>query len=84
MTVSLENEEIVIENDVKARLFNLRWVESKGRLPMCWRLAGKMESLSMKHIIAGIIGFLILGVMLSAAHAENGYLATRPRLTGAH
>ena len=34
MTVSLENEEIVIENDVKARLFNLRWVESKGRLPM--------------------------------------------------
>ncbi len=34
MTVSLENEEIVIENDVKAKLFNLRWVESKGRLPM--------------------------------------------------
>jgi len=34
MTVSLENEEIVIENGVKARLFNLRWVESKGRLPM--------------------------------------------------
>ncbi len=32
--MSLENEEIVIENDVKARLFNLRWVESKGRLPM--------------------------------------------------
>jgi lipopolysaccharide export system protein LptA len=35
----------------------------------------KMESLSMKHIIAGIIGFLILGVVLSAARAENGYLA---------
>ena len=34
MSLSLENEEIVIENDVKARLFNLRWVESKGRLPM--------------------------------------------------
>jgi LPS export ABC transporter protein LptC len=34
MTVSLENEEIVIENGVKARLFNLRWLESKGRLPM--------------------------------------------------
>jgi LPS export ABC transporter protein LptC len=34
MSVSLENEEIVIENDVKAKLFNLRWVESKGRLPM--------------------------------------------------
>ena len=33
--MNLENEEIVIENDVKARLFNLRWVEeSKGRLPM--------------------------------------------------
>ncbi len=34
MTVSLENEEIVVKNDVKAKLFNLRWVESKGRLPM--------------------------------------------------
>ncbi|MGO9118231.1 MAG: LPS export ABC transporter periplasmic protein LptC [Desulfomonilaceae bacterium] len=34
MTMNLENEEIVIENDVKARLFNLKWVESKGRLPM--------------------------------------------------
>jgi len=34
MSVSLENEEIVIEDDVKAKLFNLRWVESKGRLPM--------------------------------------------------
>jgi LPS export ABC transporter protein LptC len=34
MSVSLENEEIVIENDVKAKLFNLRWVESAGRLPM--------------------------------------------------
>jgi lipopolysaccharide export system protein LptA len=35
----------------------------------------KMESLSMKHIIAGIVGFSILAVMLSAADAENGYLA---------
>ena len=34
MTMNLENEEIVIENDVKARLFNLKWLESKGRLPM--------------------------------------------------
>jgi hypothetical protein len=34
MTMNLENEEIVIENDVKARLFNLKWVESKDRLPM--------------------------------------------------
>jgi lipopolysaccharide export system protein LptA len=35
----------------------------------------KMESLSMKQIIAGIMGFSILAVMLSAADAENGYLA---------
>lgn len=34
MRVNLENEEIVIENDVKARLFNLRFVQNKGRLPM--------------------------------------------------
>jgi LPS export ABC transporter protein LptC len=34
MSVNLKNEEIVIENDVKAKLFNLRWVESKSRLPM--------------------------------------------------
>ncbi len=34
MTVNLENEEIVVENDVKAKLFNLKWVDSKGRLPL--------------------------------------------------
>jgi lipopolysaccharide export system protein LptA len=34
-----------------------------------------MESLSMKHIFSGLIGFLIMGVMLSAAYAQNGYLS---------
>jgi LPS export ABC transporter protein LptC len=34
LSVSLKNEEIVIENDVKAKLFNLRFVENKGGPPM--------------------------------------------------
>jgi LPS export ABC transporter protein LptC len=34
MSVSLEKEEIVIENDVKAKLFNLSFVQAKGRPPM--------------------------------------------------
>ena len=29
----------------------------------------------MKYRISGVLGFLILGVMLSAVHAENEYLA---------
>jgi lipopolysaccharide export system protein LptA len=34
-----------------------------------------MVSLSMKYIIACIVGFLILGVALSATYAENDYFA---------
>jgi len=34
MTLSLESEEIVIEQDVKARLYNVKWVEKGGKLPM--------------------------------------------------
>jgi LPS export ABC transporter protein LptC len=34
LKVSVEREEVVIEDDVKARLFNVKWVEPKGRLPM--------------------------------------------------
>jgi len=29
----------------------------------------------MKYVSSGLVGFLILGAILSAAHAENGYLA---------
>jgi lipopolysaccharide export system protein LptA len=35
----------------------------------------KMESLSMKYITSGLVGFLFLGAILTAVHAENGYLA---------
>ncbi len=34
LKVSVEREEMVIEDDVKARLFNVKWVEPNGRLPM--------------------------------------------------
>jgi LPS export ABC transporter protein LptC len=34
LKVSVEREEVVIEEDVKARLFNVKWVEPNGRLPM--------------------------------------------------
>ncbi len=34
LKVSVEREEVVIEDDVKARLFNVKWVEPNGRLPM--------------------------------------------------
>ena len=35
----------------------------------------KMESLSMKYITSGLVGFLLLGAIMSAVYAENGYLA---------
>jgi LPS export ABC transporter protein LptC len=34
LKVSVEREEVIIEDDVKARLFNVKWVEPNGRLPM--------------------------------------------------
>ncbi len=34
LKVSVEREEVVIEDDVRARLFNVKWVEPNGRLPM--------------------------------------------------
>lgn len=34
LKVSVEREEVVIEEDVRARLFNVKWVEPNGRLPM--------------------------------------------------
>lgn len=34
LKVSVEREEVVIEEDVNARLFNVKWVEPNGRLPM--------------------------------------------------
>ena len=34
LKVSVEREEVIIEHDVKARLFNVKWVEPNGRLPM--------------------------------------------------
>jgi len=34
LKVSVEREELVIEDDVRARLFNVKWVEPNGRLPM--------------------------------------------------
>lgn len=34
LTLSLDSEEIVIEEDVHAQLFNVSWVKPNGRLPM--------------------------------------------------
>ncbi len=34
LTLSLDNEEIVVEEDVHALLFNVKWVQPSGRLPM--------------------------------------------------
>jgi len=34
LKVSVDREEMVIEDDVRARLFNVKWVEPGGRLPM--------------------------------------------------
>ncbi len=34
LKVSVDREEMVIEDDVRARLFNVKWVEPNGRLPM--------------------------------------------------
>jgi LPS export ABC transporter protein LptC len=34
LTLSLDSEEIVIEEDVHAQLFNVNWVKPNGRLPM--------------------------------------------------
>ncbi|MBI4965892.1 MAG: LPS export ABC transporter periplasmic protein LptC [Desulfomonile tiedjei] len=34
LKVSVEKEEIVVEDDVQARLYNVKWVESGGKLPM--------------------------------------------------
>jgi LPS export ABC transporter protein LptC len=34
LTLSLDNEEIVVEEDVHALLFNVKWVQPNGRLPM--------------------------------------------------
>lgn len=34
LRVSVEQEEMVIEEDVKATLFNVKWVNAQGRLPM--------------------------------------------------
>jgi LPS export ABC transporter protein LptC len=34
LKVSVEREEVVVEENVRARLFNVKWVEPNGRLPM--------------------------------------------------
>jgi LPS export ABC transporter protein LptC len=34
LKVSVEREEVIVEQDVKARLFNVKWVEPNERLPM--------------------------------------------------